>query len=592
LANSGGEINAAVLLDVDYTKAIQETNKPVIVDPRPNRGNGEFSFFVAAPIRDEATGKTTAIFRTRVPMPRINNIFGVDPKRGQAFYLTDSQGNITASSDPSVLQKKLEAVFPNVAAQIQQSKNQSLTTIATENGKEQIFTYVPNSEIARKYGLSWSLVLARPKEIALAPQYQLLTTLLIGTAIVALMVAILAIIIANRATRPILDAADAVERIGQGDLETRLNIKGEDELALLGENINSMAGQIATLLDEQARAAEEQRRQKEELQERALELLEEVDPINEGDLTVRARVTEDDIGTIADSYNVTVNNLRDIVAKVQVAATNVSETTQMNEMSIKVLSKEALQQAERIAAALEQVKQMAESVRMVATNAEKAAMIAQQANQMVEEGEAAMDRTVGGINTIRETVAETRQKVKYLGESSQKITAVVNLISSFAAQTKLLAFNASIEANRAGQEGRGFAVVAEEVRSLAQQSAEASTEIEKLVAMIQGETNEVIEAMEAGTEQVVIGTKLVEETRQSLNKITAASTEINELVSAISRSTIQQASTSEAVTQTMAEVAESANKTAREADQVVSSFEELQKVAEELQQDTGRFKVS
>jgi methyl-accepting chemotaxis protein len=210
----------------------------------------------------------------------------------------------------------------------------------------------------------------------------------------------------------------------------------------------------------------------------------------------------------------------------------------------------------------------------------------------VEEGDAAINRTVEGILAIRETVAQTRQKVKYLGESSQKISTVVNLISEFATQTKMLAFNASIEATRAGEQGRGFAIVADEVRTLAQQSAEASKEIEKLIAAIQGETNEVITAMETGTEQVVTGTKLVDETRQSLNKITAASTEVSQLVEAIAQAAIQQSGASETVTKTMTNVALIADKTSKEATLVSSSFEELQLVAQALQEDVAQFKVS
>jgi methyl-accepting chemotaxis protein len=259
---------------------------------------------------------------------------------------------------------------------------------------------------------------------------------------------------------------------------------------------------------------------------------------------------------------------------------------------VQSLSVEALRQAEEIAAALERAQEMAQSVQLVAANAELAEAAVQQAAQTVEEGDVVMNRTVDGILAIRETVAETAKKVKHLGESSQKISTVVNLISNFAAQTNLLALNASIEAARAGEGGRGFAVVADEVRALAQQSAEATSEIEKLVAAIQGETNEVVTAMEAGTEQVVTGTKLVDETRLSLNKITAASSKISGLVEAITDATFVQSQASEAVTQTMTNVAAIANKTSQEASLVSSSFEQLLKVAQTLQDDVGQFKVS
>jgi methyl-accepting chemotaxis protein len=346
------------------------------------------------------------------------------------------------------------------------------------------------------------------------------------------------------------------------------------------------------LLEQTEQLAQEQRQLKEGLQRRALSLLQEVDPISKGDLTIRAKVTADEIGTIADSYNATVGNLRKIVLQVQQAASQVAQTTSTNEASIQSLSTEALRQAEEIALALERAQEMAQSVKLVAANAEEALEAVVEASQTVEEGDQAMNRTVDGILAIRETVAETAKKVKHLGESSQKISTVVNLISTFAAQTNLLALNASIEAARAGEEGRGFAVVADEVRSLARQSAEATNEIEKLVAAIQGETNEVVAAMEAGTEQVVMGTKLVDETRQSLNKITAVSSKISDLVASITQATVVQSQASQAVTQTMTNVAASAEKTSQEATFVSSSFEQLLKVAKALETEVGQFKVS
>ena len=234
---------------------------------------------------------------------------------------------------------------------------------------------------------------------------------------------------------------------------------------------------------------------------------------------------------------------------------------------------------------------MRASIQAVAASAKQAEAVVKQATEKVEAGDVAMNRTVDGILAMRETAAETAKKVKRLGESSQKISKVVNLIGSFAAQTNLLAMNASIEATRAGEEGQGFAVIADEVQSLARQSAQASAEIEKLVAGIQLATNEVVVAMEEGTEQVSVGTKLVDETRQSLNQIAAASDQINQLVGAIAQAAVEQSQASEAVTQTMAEVAAISDKTSAEAIQVSDSFKQLLAVAQSLQENAGQFKV-
>ncbi|MDJ0577963.1 MAG: methyl-accepting chemotaxis protein, partial [Xenococcaceae cyanobacterium MO_234.B1] len=366
----------------------------------------------------------------------------------------------------------------------------------------------------------------------------------------------------------------------------------EVELLLQIANQSGNALEKATLLQQQQMAQGKERQAKEELQRRALELLMEVDPVSQGDLTIRARVKEDEIGTIADSYNSTIESLGKLVTQVKNAAMLVSTTTSEKEVSIQELAQDASQQTQEIVTAIERITAMANSIKAVAANAEAAELAVQQASNSVKVGDEVMNRTVDGFKAIRETVAETAKKVKRLGESSQKISKVVNLISNFADQTNLLALNASIEAAHAGEEGRGFAVVADEVRSLAKQSADATAEIESLVAEIQSETNEVVAAMESGTEQVVVGTKLVDETRSSLNQISEVSNQINQLVNAIAQATVEQSQDSEIVTQTMTQVAAISEKTATEAIEVSNSFKELLNVAQQLETSVAKFKVS
>jgi methyl-accepting chemotaxis protein PixJ len=342
---------------------------------------------------------------------------------------------------------------------------------------------------------------------------------------------------------------------------------------------------------QQSQYADSQEAARQSLQKNAWELLIQVDRISQGDLTIRAHVSEDEIGTIADSYNATVESLRGLVGNVRNVSQEVVNTTNLNEISVAELSIEALQQSDDIGSALERLRDMAGSIDLVVNNALIAESAVMESAELVQAGDAAMNLAVEGILTIRNTVAETAKKVKRLGESSQKISKVVNLISNFAAQTNLLALNASIEAARAGEEGRGFAVVAEEVRSLARQSATATGEIETLVASIQAQTSEVVMAMEAGTEQVIIGTKLVDDTRASLDRITAIGAKIGQLVEAIAQAALIQSENSVQVTQSIDRVSSIATKTSSRADNVQASFQDLLKLAQELQTNIGQFKI-
>ncbi|XHR79987.1 MAG: GAF domain-containing protein [Gloeotrichia echinulata GP01] len=343
---------------------------------------------------------------------------------------------------------------------------------------------------------------------------------------------------------------------------------------------------------ELAEAAAREKAAKELLQQRCIQLLIAVRPALNGDLTVRAPITEDEIGTIADAYNNTLQALRQIVIQVQSAAEQVAQTSTNSNASLQGLTDIAKQQSAEISTALSEIQQMVDSTQAVVANTELVRVAVQQANQTVESGDAAMNLTVKAIQGIRETVAQTSKKIKRLSESSQKISKVVNLISNFATQTNVLALNAAIEATRAGEYGKGFAVVADEVRSLSRQSAAATIEIEKLVQEIQAETGEVAVAMETGIQQVVEGTNLVSDARQNLNEIVTATAEISQLLQQITAATHKQMTQSVTVTSTMKNVAEISHKTVNESDEIAAVFQQLSEMAQELLITASKFRVN
>lgn len=591
----------------DFFKTPLATGQPFISQPGKSTVNKTVNFFISAPVKETGSNKFIGVVRTRMPIESLDNVIQGVLNTEDEYHVLDETGKMFLAKEKDEEGKQAKESFPNLSSSIESKV--AAAVVEDHNGKEQLLTYIPLPNYLNMPNLKLGVVISSDASTSFKPQKDLLFTLAVGTGITALFVGILATLLANRAVKPIREAAQVVAQIGSGDLETRLEVVGEDELGVLSSNINGMADQIKSLIAEQQQEAErlenarnearteaderadQQRKEKEFLQRRALELLMEVDPVSRGDLTIRANVTADEVGTIADSYNAIIRNLRKLVIEVQGASQSVTKTATSSEKSVRSVSTEAIKQSESINSALQEVKIMAESSRGVESRAQQAEQSMQITVAVLQEGDEAMNRTVEGISEIRETVSETAKKVKRLGETSQKISRIVNLISNFAAQTNLLALNAAIEAARAGEEGRGFSVVAEEVRDLAEQSASSTAEIEQLVEEIQAQTNEVVAAMETGTEQVVAGTKLVQNAREKLTQISMVSKQVNSIVREIAIAANNQTKTTDHMGATMQDIATIAEDTSKQSEDVARSFAELVQVAQDLQVSVSQFKV-
>ncbi|WP_017663558.1 methyl-accepting chemotaxis protein [Baaleninema simplex] len=396
---------------------------------------------------------------------------------------------------------------------------------------------------------------------------------------------------AGQVRRTTTNLQGAFEAISQGDFGVRAAVLSEDELGQLSAKFNQMARIVYTTTNEAQRRAEEMEQAKEDLQRQVIRLLDDVEGAARGDLTVTAEVTADVLGAVADSFNLTIQNLREIVLQVKQAARQVSKGATDSESFARSLASDALRQAEELAATLNSVQVMTNSIQQVAKSAREAEEVARSASATALKGGEAVERTVASILEIRETVAETTRKVKRLAESSQEISKIVALISGIASRTNLLALNASIEAARAGEAGRGFAIVADEVRQLADRSAKALKEIEQIVMQIQSETGSVMMAMEEGQQQVIGGTKLAEQAKRSLEDIIQVANRIDVLVRSITADTVEQTETSRAVAQVMQAVELTAQETSQEAHRVSGALQNLVGVSRDLLTSVERFRV-
>ena len=326
-------------------------------------------------------------------------------------------------------------------------------------------------------------------------------------------------------------------------------------------------------------------------QEAILRLLNEMGDLADGDLTVKAQVTEDITGAIADSMNYTIDELRTLVTGVNNAAIQVTQKTAQAQSTSAELLGAAERQSKEIEDTTAQVLQVSKSISQVSATAEEGARVAQRSLAAADKGRLAVQNSITGMTDIREQIQETSKRIKRLGESSQEIGEIVELISDITEQTNVLALNAAIQAASAGEAGRGFSVVAEEVQRLAERSAEATKQIGAIVKTIQADTQDAVAAMEKSTQGVVEGAKLSDAAGQALTEIDSVTKNLAQLIQQISTATQSQATATTKVAQNMQDILEITRQTTRGTQQTAASIKDLASVAQELKSSVAGFKL-
>lgn len=326
-------------------------------------------------------------------------------------------------------------------------------------------------------------------------------------------------------------------------------------------------------------------------QQAILRLLDEISSLGEGDLTVQASVTEDITGAIADAINYAVDELRNLVTTINDTSVKVALSTQETQTTAMQLAEAADHQAQQISSASERIGEIAASIEQVSRNSGESAEVAQRSVVIAAQGAGVVRETIHGMDQIRDQIQETSKRIKRLGESSQEIGSIVELINDISEQTNILALNAAVQAASAGDAGRGFAIVADEVQRLAERTSSATRRIEGLVQTIQSDTIEAVTSMEQTTVEVVSGARLAEDAGTALNEIEQVSNALNLLIKNISVAAQQQAVAATDITQTMGVIRQITGQTSQGAGQTAESIGHLAQMATDLRRSVADFKL-
>jgi methyl-accepting chemotaxis protein len=375
-----------------------------------------------------------------------------------------------------------------------------------------------------------------------------------------------------------------ISELNRGNKSARTKISGDHELAQLGGALNQ-------LLDERDETEINIQKENEVLNTSVFSLLESVADLSERNLTVRATVTEDATGPLADAINQLAMDTTEVLKKVRNIALTVESTSQtvdQHTTTVKELAESERLEAEQTS---EAVSYLIERLDQIAASSLSANKIANATTQATEYAYQSVSKTVDSMAEIRESVQETGKRIKRLGERSQEITHIIDLINTITERTTVLALNASMQALSAGDAGKGFSVIAEEIQRLAESSRESTDQIANLIKNIQQETRTTMITMDNTIEQVVTGSSLAEEASEQMQLTLNATNKLTHSVESIAQASKEQVAISNKLQTRASEILKATKMTGQEMDTLGDLTKGMVRNTQALVQSVNVFKL-
>lgn len=311
-----------------------------------------------------------------------------------------------------------------------------------------------------------------------------------------------------------------------------------------------------------------------------------------GDLTARAEFnSKDELGEVAGAFNHMAGDFASLIGELRQSADQVAGAAATLSKTSDRVSEVSKAQVDGAGSAANFIEDLNAAVKEIAQRADGAVTAADEANAMSDHGQRVVAGAVQGIQQVASTVSETAGLMAALGQRSNQIGQIIQVIRGIAEQTNLLALNAAIEAARAGEQGRGFAVVADEVRNLAERTAGATAEISDMIKAIQSETGSAVAAMETGSRQVEGGVEQANQAMLALQQINGSVKRVVEMIQGIAAATRSQSQATDSITLRVEQISEMAKDNSKHIDQATHASHDLHKLSAHFQQLVSRFQV-